>query len=589
MPGKNDFVYNDPDYPRHEQVLVERLRSGENLLGDVYPYVREPSEGRKGLPNQAANRLERYLKGETTDSPGSQQSLYAEFENYDPPAVPEQGETTEMQADSSSPRNSSKTLPSGLPAVGEGSGLLDQAGLPSGLPGADFVWSQQEQQDYVPVRITDPDLQALSGEVTGGGQDIGAFGLAPAPSGSMPSDPAFAQAVTDSLASQATKSGLKGIGFGLTTDSISGGLLGAAMDFGLNAPVSVAATVSNQAVSNALGLSDTATSYGGLLGAALAGLTGIGPASIAGAPIGSVVSEGLLDALDARTAIDDEAAIDALETEMGWADAHMGPLSAISSIGGNPASALGMDSRAPFGIGPAHGMGGYSSGAFGGKGDVGYGGLPGSIGPSGGFGGGSSSGGGGGVGPGVGGAPAGGDPGGGPGGPGPGGGSAGGSGGAGGVCFLPGTLVTMLDGSTRQIDDVQQFEQVLSYDVYGQRLAPGLVVQKSERDGQQGYYTVTFEDGTVLKLTHDHPILTDNGFRACKPRSDDDSVEMGSRQPDLPVTQLQVGDKGMTDQKELSGVVSIEYHDDTVMTYNLEIVEPYHTFFANRRCVHNRT
>jgi hypothetical protein len=404
--------------------------------------------------------------------------------------------------------------------------------------------------------------------------------------------------------------------------------------------------VSNEGISNALGLSNQATDIGQLIGPLASSTLDLGIfGSLALSPAASLAAELGLDALDARTSIDDESQIDSMESHLGWIPSHLNIMAPIASIGGNPASALGMDSPenapqgvaaplgqvglgaddaglvgnvadAPASIGPpannfglaqddqamaaimgqddslnnaandvaadmaggGSGSPGDSSGTTGlgapaGIGPVGVGasGIGGSSAPSGiGIGGGSSGG--------TGGAGNGGS-----------GGGGTGSGGAGGVCFLPGTLIRMVNGSTKKIDDVQKLDQVLSYDVFKQRLAPGIVIQKSARDDQQGYYVVTLEDGTELQLTFDHPLYTQDGFKACEPRSKDDSVYMGYGKPAMLVTKLQVGDRCFNEQSEFIRVTNIEYKDEQTLTYNLEVVEPHHTFFANGKLAHNRT
>lgn len=167
------------------------------------------------------------------------------------------------------------------------------------------------------------------------------------------------------------------------------------------------------------------------------------------------------------------------------------------------------------------------------------------------------------------------------------GGDSSGSGDSGG-CFLAGTKILMATGEYVNIEDVEVGDHVMSYDVYLDRPVRGLVDRLGGLDNQFGYYIVTTADGGQLELTHDHPVYTTFGFKACCPSGPEDEVDMGDGDWE-PVERLLPGDCIVDINGNSSEVIDIEYVNDEVKTYNLEIVLPYHTFVANGKVVHDRT
>ncbi|MBU1046668.1 hypothetical protein KKH36_02715, partial [Patescibacteria group bacterium] len=79
-----------------------------------------------------------------------------------------------------------------------------------------------------------------------------------------------------------------------------------------------------------------------------------------------------------------------------------------------------------------------------------------------------------------------------------------------GSCFLPGTLVTMSDGTFKKIEDIQVGEIVLGYDIKRDRYTNNRVLE-IEAPIRSDWFMVTLEDGTVLRTTNDHPIYIEKG------------------------------------------------------------------------------
>ena len=70
-------------------------------------------------------------------------------------------------------------------------------------------------------------------------------------------------------------------------------------------------------------------------------------------------------------------------------------------------------------------------------------------------------------------------------------------------CVLPGTLITMADGTKKPIEDVKGGDQILAWNAEAQRLEPDTVLTHFvTRNGQ--LYVVTLEDGSSITCTGSH-------------------------------------------------------------------------------------
>lgn len=146
-------------------------------------------------------------------------------------------------------------------------------------------------------------------------------------------------------------------------------------------------------------------------------------------------------------------------------------------------------------------------------------------------------------------------------------------------CFPAGTLIRMGDGGDKNIEDVQMGDRVKAFD--------GFAIVDAEVTGliapiRDHLYVLTFADGTVLKLTREHPIFTREGWKSVFPEA------TRTTNPGLDVKTLQVGDEILTILGEFIAITNIEYFYGNVQTYNLTGVEPCNTYFANGYLVHNK-
>jgi hypothetical protein len=144
------------------------------------------------------------------------------------------------------------------------------------------------------------------------------------------------------------------------------------------------------------------------------------------------------------------------------------------------------------------------------------------------------------------------------------------------TCFLPGTMITLEDGSAAPIESLEVGDRVQSFDADGR--VSSVAVERLLRLSAPSYLVVTTEDG-VVRATESHPFLDPKGgsntkytgFRTLG------SFTVGER--------LRHRDE---DEWRDSRILSIEEVADPVTVYNLHLSGEPHTFFADGFAVHNK-
>ncbi|MBU0757110.1 MAG: hypothetical protein KKF44_03515 [Nanoarchaeota archaeon] len=151
-------------------------------------------------------------------------------------------------------------------------------------------------------------------------------------------------------------------------------------------------------------------------------------------------------------------------------------------------------------------------------------------------------------------------------------------------CFLPGTGVTLDDGTSVPIEDIEVGDYIRAYnEITGEYTASEVL--ELESPVREGYYHVLLEDGTELKVTDEHPIYirSENyeGWGSMDPVATfmDAGLYVKSIQPGYEVQKL---------TGSWMGIVDIEYIEGEVQTYNLKDVAGSGTFFAEGILVHNK-
>jgi len=132
-------------------------------------------------------------------------------------------------------------------------------------------------------------------------------------------------------------------------------------------------------------------------------------------------------------------------------------------------------------------------------------------------------------------------------------------------CLLPGTLISMFDGSLKPIEFIQKNDEVLSYDIENEKIVKSKV-SEIEKPIREGYYNI---NNGLLKITNEHPVYVKNaGF--------------------IRTENLKIGDEIFTIQGNWIKINRIEYHKGYVQTYNLLFATPYYNYFASGILVHNK-
>ncbi|MBN4049237.1 hypothetical protein JYT91_01325, partial [archaeon AH-315-M20] len=151
-------------------------------------------------------------------------------------------------------------------------------------------------------------------------------------------------------------------------------------------------------------------------------------------------------------------------------------------------------------------------------------------------------------------------------------------------CFLPGTLITMGDGSKKPIEDVQIGEKILSYDENTKELVVSEVLG-TESPIRSGYMIMTFENGVKLNLTKDHPMYAKienyEGWASMHPEKTYEDYGVLAEE-------FNVGDYILNVSKEWVQIIDLQYVDESVTTYDLWYIANTRTYFADGFLAHNR-
>lgn len=151
--------------------------------------------------------------------------------------------------------------------------------------------------------------------------------------------------------------------------------------------------------------------------------------------------------------------------------------------------------------------------------------------------------------------------------------------GGGGTCFPAGTKVTLSGGSTKNIEDIQPGDKVLSENENGKQSVS--TVKQLLSPISNNMCTIRYTNGESLDVTKGHPLFTQNGWKAI------DTNETMKEDPGVPVSTLNVGDFMKKDTGTWDQISNISCKDETVQTYNLS-VDNAHTYFAGGFLAHNK-
>jgi hypothetical protein len=149
-------------------------------------------------------------------------------------------------------------------------------------------------------------------------------------------------------------------------------------------------------------------------------------------------------------------------------------------------------------------------------------------------------------------------------------------------CFIEGTEILMADGTYKEIQDIEIGEEVTSFDLEDKRRVIS-EVREIESPNREGYYLINKD---LIGVTNEHP------FRVRKSFGD---IGWASIEPEATLVEtylpnlytLKAGDFLLNENNEWVRVLSIEYIEGSVQTYNLKSVD-WFNFYANGFLVHNK-
>lgn len=149
-------------------------------------------------------------------------------------------------------------------------------------------------------------------------------------------------------------------------------------------------------------------------------------------------------------------------------------------------------------------------------------------------------------------------------------------------CFDPGTKILMADGTTKNIEDVEVGDLVMSLnedtgEFITQRVGE-TIINKFSTD----LVYVYLSNGTRLGMRAYHPLLTTEGWKSLRPNQAETIRELGE------VELLEVGDT-LIGYEENVTIVSVEQRPEVsnYYTYTLNI-EGYHNYIADGIVAHNK-
>ena len=149
-------------------------------------------------------------------------------------------------------------------------------------------------------------------------------------------------------------------------------------------------------------------------------------------------------------------------------------------------------------------------------------------------------------------------------------------------CFDAGSKVLMADGTTKNIEDVEIGDLVMSLNEdtgqFVKQKVTGTIINKKSTD----LVYVNLSDGTRIGMRAYHPLLTTEGWKSLRPNSPD-----AIRENIEGLTLLEVGDT-LVGYDENVTIVSIEQRPEVenYYTYNLS-VEGHHNYIVNGIIAHN--
>ena len=149
-------------------------------------------------------------------------------------------------------------------------------------------------------------------------------------------------------------------------------------------------------------------------------------------------------------------------------------------------------------------------------------------------------------------------------------------------CFVVGTLITMSDGTYKNIEDIVIGDEVKSFDVENGKFINS-IVEKIHSPIHDNIVEYVFENGEKLKGTDDHPIwIKEKGWCSS-------NTKKTLSDYDIEVNEIELGDEFLNDEFSYNKLVEIRYTNEELQTYNIEKLSNSETYFAGKVLVHNES
>jgi hypothetical protein len=148
-------------------------------------------------------------------------------------------------------------------------------------------------------------------------------------------------------------------------------------------------------------------------------------------------------------------------------------------------------------------------------------------------------------------------------------------------CFIAGTEITLGSGDLKNIENVIEGDEVLTFNFDNDTIETNNVnnVYSKKVDKTVKY---VFDNGTELQSTVDHPIyVIGKGWSSFENETSNKLYDIGG------VSKIEIGDEVKLNDTSTK-VVSTELIEAEEVVYNLRDIENNHNFFANGALVHNR-
>ena len=150
-------------------------------------------------------------------------------------------------------------------------------------------------------------------------------------------------------------------------------------------------------------------------------------------------------------------------------------------------------------------------------------------------------------------------------------------------CVAEDSLISMADGTQKQIKDIKVGDKVLSYNTTTRKVEHA-VVQSLTKVIRRDIVHITFADGSYIKITPDHPMFSERGWIAYSTADGENTypeVELekqGTQIGDMILSLSLLFDKEIVDMKYITG--------ETIPVYTFT-VDNNHNYFAQSVLIHN--